>query len=997
MVQRRRPFDNATLVGRDREIGQLRASLDAMLAGRGHLVLVSGEAGIGKTVLVEDLALEAAHNGVVVLTGHGFDLTAIPPYGVWTELFATYHTPEDTTLTAPGPLHTGNEAPALQSRPLFFEQVRSFLVAAAELDPLLLILEDVHWSDAASLELLRFLARQLSDYRILFVVTYRDDELSRTHPLFQLLPLLVSEARADRLHLQPLSAEGTADLVTGAYGLSPADEERLVAYLKQHAEGNPLYVLEFLRTLEEDQVLVQAGEQWTLGDLQRTIVPSLIQQVIERRLARLDPDARRLLEIGAVVGQELPLYLWTLVAEITEEQLLDSVEQALVAHLLEETPDGAELRFPHELVRHTLYSGIALPRRRIWHRRIAEALNERAPSNPDLVAYHFQQADDPRAVEWLIKSGDRAVRAFTWTTAVERYEAAERLLERDETNDRERGWMLRRIGILLQEIEPSKAIPYHERALQLAHLSGDRVLAAYVQAELGLAHCLAGNLRRGLRELRRGDAALADLPPGYLLHDDIVARWEPDFLPTSADQVPPPVIDTGAAPVSVRRGLVVGWLAITGQVAEAIRLGEPYVEWLLAQPELPLNLVYALADALGGLAIAYAIQGRPEEARRAFARTIEIWEQTTYHTMIERMVRHELRTTSVPYMTTDIEARRRLELLAEGAFARGSQSWQAGHPSSLMIAFLEGRWAEAREQAVAQRGQWTEIEESLVVVVLALLDWHQGEHQAAWNEIATVLVDGPQTQPGASDFLAATALQRIAAHLALDAGDSETAGQWLEAHDRWLEWSGALLGRADGEILRARYHHGSGDLPRARQHADRALVLALEPHQPLAVIAIQRFLGQLAIEEGRFDEAEAHLTASLDLARLCQAPYEQALTLLDLARLRVRAHDNDRAGGLLDSARANCMNLQAMPVLDQVAALEAQLAHPAQGRNPAGLTGRELDVLRLVAQGLTDAEVAERLYIGRRTVSWHLTSIYGKLGVSSRAAATRFAVEEGLT
>jgi DNA-binding NarL/FixJ family response regulator len=146
--------------------------------------------------------------------------------------------------------------------------------------------------------------------------------------------------------------------------------------------------------------------------------------------------------------------------------------------------------------------------------------------------------------------------------------------------------------------------------------------------------------------------------------------------------------------------------------------------------------------------------------------------------------------------------------------------------------------------------------------------------------------------------------------------------------------------------------------------------------------------------EARHDDAQTHLGESLALAKACAAPFERALTLLEFARLRAAQGQTDETHQILNEVRTICEPLQARPALEQVAAVEAQLQEqPRAAVTPFGLTPRELDVLRLVAEGLTDPEVAERLYVSPRTVSSHLTSVYTKLGVSSRAAATRIAVE----
>ena len=211
-----------------------------------------------------------------------------------------------------------------------------------------------------------------------------------------------------------------------------------------------------------------------------------------------------------------------------------------------------------------------------------------------------------------------------------------------------------------------------------------------------------------------------------------------------------------------------------------------------------------------------------------------------------------------------------------------------------------------------------------------------------------------------------------------------------------------MLGRAEGQLGWAAYHRAEGDLASAREHLERALALDSEPRQPLALIAAHRLLGVLDVAAGRAREAALHLDDALVLADACAAPYERALTLLALAELQIGTPSGpaDRAAteALLDEVRAICLPLDAAPALARADRLADRLAsaRPAVTGYPAGLTAREAEVLRLVAQGLTDAQVAERLYLSPRTVGQHLRSIYNKLGVSTRPAATRFAIEHRL-
>ena len=297
------------LVGREREQALLRDQLAAALAGEGSLVLLGGEAGIGKTALAEALLPEAAEQGALVLVGRCYDLSETPPYGPWVEAFDQLPDEFDRA-SLPAPLGDGEPA---ASQAALFARVRDFLAAVATRQPLVLLLDDLHWADPASLDLLRYLARQVMGLPLLLLVTYRADELTRRHPLYQLLPLLVREARATQLDLRALPNEAVRALLRARYALPAAEEAQLVAYLRERAEGHPLFVGELLRTLEEEGTLRPSDDGWALADLGQVRVPRLLRQTIEGRLARLAEEDQRLLAVAAVIGQEVPLDVWAAV------------------------------------------------------------------------------------------------------------------------------------------------------------------------------------------------------------------------------------------------------------------------------------------------------------------------------------------------------------------------------------------------------------------------------------------------------------------------------------------------------------------------------------------------------------------------------------------------------------------------------------------------------------------------------------------------------------
>jgi DNA-binding CsgD family transcriptional regulator len=241
-------------------------------------------------------------------------------------------------------------------------------------------------------------------------------------------------------------------------------------------------------------------------------------------------------------------------------------------------------------------------------------------------------------------------------------------------------------------------------------------------------------------------------------------------------------------------------------------------------------------------------------------------------------------------------------------------------------------------------------------------------------------------------FQEALLVQRFAAELSIAEGQFDAAWDWLNAHDRWLSAAGAVQGVADGAIAWAGYFLATGDLAEAARFAQRALAAASTPRQPLAIARAHRRCAEVATRQGNAHAANEHLDEALALSLACNAPYERALALI--VRAEACAGNGLDARESTVEATAICTGLRADPALERIAAIACHLAPDPL---PLGLTQREIEVLRLVAHGLTDAAVANELFISPRTVGQHLRSIYGKLDVSTRSAATRIAVEHGIT
>jgi ATP/maltotriose-dependent transcriptional regulator MalT len=553
-------------------------------------------------------------------------------------------------------------------------------------------------------------------------------------------------------------------------------------------------------------------------------------------------------------------------------------------------------------------------------------------------------------------------------------------MERQGAAAGERGWLLLRCSRLLRWVDVLRARTLADEAVALAGVAGDPALVACARYQRGQLACLAGDVAYGLPEVEVGAAAIAALS-------------ETDWGRSGS-------ADT-ASRVRDGRGTVVVWRAVVGRYRDARELGERLVAHR-AQGEA--GRVAGVDDALRGLGDAYAVLGMPDEAAAMLDRAHDAFLSAGNHFLAAWTLLRELAVVALPYHAEDIARQRGLAQRAEGEWVRASGAVPPSIPPRfvrLPLLVLEGEWEEAEQLAgtASAEGRGHVAFRATALGHLAVLARLRGDAERARWAVREVLPAGSATVPGTVAFWdVATALQREAATLALDAGDPGTAQAWLTAHDRWLTWSGAVLGQSEGQALWAQYWRATGETAQARACAGQALTHASAPRQPLALLAAHRLYGELDTQAGRYDAAADHFDASLTLADACHAPYERALTLLALAGLRAAMDAGDAALRLLDAVDVICEPLGARPMLARADALRLSLAAPPRvaPAYPAGLSSREVEVLRLVARGLTNAQVAEELFLGARTVETHLRSIYNKLGVSTRAAATHFAVTNGI-
>jgi len=801
-------------VGREREQEMLRERLAAAIAGQGSLILIGGEAGVGKTALVETLCVEAQEHGALVLVGRCYDLSETPPFGPWIEARSQLP-PAPGLPLLPDAFHTAARSPQQ-----FFVEVRTFFVAAAAKQPLTLLLDDMQWADPASLDLLRFLARSLATLPLLLVVNYRPDDLDVHHPFSQLIPLLVREARAERIDLAPLPAAALQTLVHARYRLGAADETRLVTYLTRRTEGNALFATEMLRTLEERGIVATDGV--ALGDFEGVAVPLLLRQIVVGRVARLGPEAERLLGAAAVIGQQVPLDVWALIGEVDEGTVEGMAERGVKARLFIEARGGAGVGFAHALIREALYEEMSVLRRRRLHRAVGEALAAGSDPAPDAVAYHFRAAGDERATAWLTNAGWRAFRAFAYETAVARFEEALPQLEGTERV---------RALLALARMDPFQkwGMRYAEQAFAAAQRTDDVVLAAVAQFRLGMTLLWQGSLREALLAM---DAATT-------------------ILDTYPDEALPDLYGIQGLTLPREHRLVyrAQMFACSGQWRQVFALlgGTPETIFArLDRRDVDAAGVWEDTNAKAAIWMACVVLGRVADAQRALALSHATFLAIQNDGGFLFSLAIEGVSLLLPFTLDDRDARRRYDAAVTAVTRRVEAAFGVA-PSNLNhcpLLIAAGRWAEA--QAL-----WASRDEGAIILDVPWILPHigamaraQGERDEAWTLVHDGLPDGLRTEPGTTYFIALD-LHGLAARLALDAGEHDQSRQWLEAHDRWLDWAGPEVrwGRANGQLAWGEYHRAIGETAAALRHAERALAEASAPRQPLVLLAAQRLLG----------------------------------------------------------------------------------------------------------------------------------------------------------
>jgi tetratricopeptide (TPR) repeat protein len=434
--------DVGAFVGRQREMEELTSALEGTLSGQGQLAMLAGEPGIGKTRTATELANRARSQGANVMWGWCYEGEGAPPYWPWIQSNRSYvreATPDrleaemgngaaDIAALLPEVHEKLPVLPPLppldpgEARFRLFDSLTTFFKNASASSPLLIVLEDLHWSDRSSLMLWEFISKEISTSKVMLLGTYRDIEVGRRHPLSQTLGTLIREPNFRRVALGGLSQQDAGRFVelSGGVTLTASNLE----LIHNRTEGNPLFLNELARLLGEEGM--EATDSWA------TSLPEGVKDAIGRRLDRLSERCNDTLTIASVIGREFILgQLKLLSDQLSEDALLEVLEEALASQVIEEIPQIAgHYQFTHGLIQETLAEELSTTRRVRLHARIAAMLEEvygdDTESHAAELAYHFSEAETmlgtAKSVVYTLQAGEKALASSAYEDALTHFE-----------------------------------------------------------------------------------------------------------------------------------------------------------------------------------------------------------------------------------------------------------------------------------------------------------------------------------------------------------------------------------------------------------------------------------------------------------------------------------------------------------------------------------------------------------------------------------------------
>lgn len=979
-------------VGRSAELATLHDLWSAIGQGR-RVVLVAGDAGAGKSRLVREFAHQVAAAGAVVLYGVA-DATVSIPYQPLTEaleplLGRRWQADIEQLAADLGP--SGGELvrlfPGLAGRveglaaPLttdtqryrLHRAVAALLAGVSQRQPVLLILDDLHFADHSTLLLLQHLARLGTDARLLLVGLFRDSKADVSVALGDTLGELRRSSGVVRLRLGGLDHGQVAELVERLAGRRGGDLPALTVVLSELTGGNPFLLGELWRQLTETGTLRRAADGWWLaGSLEGLDSPESVREVAGQRLARLAPATRQVLALAAVIGGEFDLALLRRASGTDQATLLGALEEATAGGMIHEvSAPRLAYRFTHELVRRALYDRLPAGTRARLHLDVAEALEAHiqgssAPRVLGELATHFTAAAGvggaARAVGWCLRAAEAAMRQLAFEEAASRYQTA---LEFGVDPAQ-----LGRVHLALGDAQRAagrwlEAIGSYRAAATVARERGDRHQLALAAVEMEETCWRPG----------------------------IVDQGELELLREAADAL-------GNTDIPLRVRLLAAFARAYGWRGWWAEAGAAWVE--------------ATARARSS--------GDRRELARALSRAY--WARGTEPTEVVLAALAEARDLAASVSDAEIgaeahgwrsvlfgelgrmpELRQELsgwcagaERLGQGFYLSVCDTAQAG------MALFDGRFADA--EALAGRAlERSRLQGHEASTLYGIQMFSLRREQDRLAQVAPLLRALPLGMAG--NHIWKPALVALYAEIGwLEEARRELADLAADRfaavpHDplrpiavSYLADACTLLGDAEAASLVY------------RELAALSGTAILLPPTTVYYGAADRYLGMLATTMEEWAAAERHFTVALDLNERMGTPVWLAHTRYQYAQMllaRGQPGDERRARELLAHAHAMASRIGMAALLRRIGELEAPqepastaATTPTPRALPCGLTARELDVLRLVARGASNREVGQALFISEHTAANHVRSILTKTSCANRTEAAAFAHEHSL-
>ena len=976
-------------VGRRRDLDVLRLRLLAALGGNGSVVLIGGEPGIGKTRIAEEIAREAATDDVLVVWAFCDRWEGSPAFWPWTQIVralarAGFDTdlPEqvverfavllpDTNARQARDSHMPERGSDLMQFQLF-ESVAEYLRRASEQQPLVLILDDMHWADASSVLLLAFLSTEIAERRILILVTYRDSDVHRRHPLFPVIADVPRRHSTHRLILPRLTPEDVSHYI--ALSVDHEPDKEVVDAVIARTEGNPLFVKEVVRLW-----MAEGHQDWEVQGLPLSSrLPETIREVVLRHIDRLPPEPQQMLSAAAVIGRDFSLHILRTVVDLPVAQVLASLDAALQSQIIEETVEPNRYRFRHVLIQEALYQEIPTVERILLHKASGEAIEQTYFGNlaPHVtaLAHHFSQVarlgDACKGMTYLSEAGSQAIARGAWDSAVDFFQRALTLLDLAHPLDE-----IRRCELLLgladaqwSGAEPESARSTYARVLEIAR-TVERA-DHFARAAIGYAgNDTVGTAVRDPRSVWLLEEALAysnavsdalrvrllcQLTYALFNDDDVLDRRR--YLTGDALEI----VRRLDNPSLLLHVLDARWYALAGPdtLAERVVIATEEVALARATGDAHAELL-----ANGGLA-ADSLETGDMEAFDQYAG------QYARLAMELRLPVHQFGAHLFTISRATMRGRlAEAEEVIDHAWPLGRRALPGTAADRIMTQFLfEIRREQERLDDVEAR-------------LLRFTGENIGSESVYWQARLALL----QCERGQID-LARSTFNRLAGQ---QFSDIPRDGYWLVN----MALLGELASLCDDRECAASLYRMLSPYPDRNVNTN----LFWASHG-----SVSHYLGVLAIALGYPDEAATHFTNALEMHERMGADLFLVRSQHAYARLlfcRDLSGDCDEGVALVQRAleRANRLGFVRSQRLLRSLVGDLARALPRQRDTPMHrLTEREREVLHLIAEGKSDREIAEQLFISPRTVMRHVSNIFNKLGVSSRAAAVSVAIRHNL-